>query len=188
MLWLPDSGLWISIIWLVFFAVGAIKPGKKWRRLACINLAALAFVIAALELSFSFDPVVRSEGSRLAGYSTPHEVLGYGAPKSYETTYRRYSDDTLVYDVTYSTDEHGLRVPPRIGDPNEAHCVLFFGGSFTFGEGLENEEAMPYRVGLLGQGRLRVYNFAYHGYGPHQMLAALELGPRLGGSALQDRI
>jgi hypothetical protein len=33
---------------------------------------------------------------------------------------------------------------------------------------------MPYRVGEKTGGRFRVYNFAFHGYGAHQMLAALE--------------
>ena len=64
---------------------------------------------------------------------------------------------------------------PPAAQPS-AGCVLFFGGSVTFGEGVEDDEAMPYQVGMLSGNRYRVYNFAFHGYGPHQMLAALESG------------
>jgi hypothetical protein len=51
---------------------------------------------------------------------------------------------------------------------------LFFGDSFTFGVGVDDRETMPYVVGTLSG--YRVYNFAYQGYGPHQMLAAIERG------------
>jgi hypothetical protein len=53
---------------------------------------------------------------------------------------------------------------------------LFFGDSYTFGEGVEDDETMPYRVGVLAAGRYSVRNFAFLGYGPHQMLAAIESG------------
>lgn len=55
-------------------------------------------------------------------------------------------------------------------------CVLFFDDSLTFGEGVNDNQTMPYRVGMRSAGALRVYNFAFHGYGPHQMLAQIELG------------
>jgi hypothetical protein len=49
-----------------------------------------------------------------------------------------------------------------------------FGCSFTFREGVEDREAMPYLVGELS--KYIVYNFGFHGYGAHQMLSALEYG------------
>jgi hypothetical protein len=44
---------------------------------------------------------------------------------------------------------------------------------------------MPYRVGQKSNGRYRVYNFGFLGYGPHQMLSQLEQG--LVDSAIQCR-
>ena len=63
--------------------------------------------------------------------------------------------------------------PPPIAEEN-GDCILFFGGSFTFGEGVPDEQTMPYQVGLKTHRQYQVYNFGFHGYGPHHMLAALE--------------
>jgi hypothetical protein len=67
-----------------------------------------------------------------------------------------------------------LRISPPEESNNQTQCALFFGDSFTFGEGVQDHEAMPYLVGKLSN--YKVYNFGFHGYGPHQMLAALERG------------
>jgi hypothetical protein len=53
--------------------------------------------------------------------------------------------------------------------------VLFFGGSQTFGEGLNDPDTIPARVQDSSRD-YRVYNYAYKGYGPHQMLKKLETG------------
>ncbi len=54
--------------------------------------------------------------------------------------------------------------------------MLFFGCSFTFGEGLQDDQTLPYQVGLRSGGHYRTLNFGFHGYGPHQMLAEIEQG------------
>jgi hypothetical protein len=53
---------------------------------------------------------------------------------------------------------------------------LFFGDSYTFGEGVEDDETFPYLSGIAAAGRYRVRNYGFSGYGPHQMLAAIESG------------
>jgi hypothetical protein len=60
--------------------------------------------------------------------------------------------------------------------PSPGGSVLFFGCSFTFGEGVQADETVPYQVGIQSQGRYKVYNFGFHGYGPNQMLAFMERG------------
>jgi hypothetical protein len=173
--WFEKSALAISLIAFVLCALGAVRPGATARRVLCINLALLLAIFAAAEVVLSFEPLARSEGSHLDGYTIPDERLGYAPAKGHETTYRRFGGDVLVYDVVYSIDANGLRkAPPHRPEAHE--CILFFGDSFTFGEGLRNEETLPYRVGLETDGAYRIHNFGFHGYGPHQMLAALELG------------
>lgn len=165
----------ICLVGLVLCALGAARPGATVRRVLCINLFVVLAIFAAAEVVLSFDPVARSEGSHLDGYTIPDERLGYAPAKGHETTFRRLADEVLVYDVVYSIDANGLRkAPPHRPDADE--CILFFGGSFTFGEGLLDEETLPYRVGIETDGAYRIHNFGFHGYGPHQMLAALELG------------
>ena len=76
-----------------------------------------------------------------------------------------------LYAVVYSVDKRGLRVEPPLAPGHGDRCVLFFGCSYTFGEGVNDAETLPYRTGVLAEGRLRMINFGLHGYGPHQMLA-----------------
>ena len=68
-----------------------------------------------------------------------------------------------------------LRVSPVCDD---AACykntVLFFGCSYTYGEGINDNETFPYLVGTSS--KTKVYNFGFHGYGPHQMLSEIEHG------------
>jgi hypothetical protein len=82
----------------------------------------------------------------------------------------------LLYDVTYTIDAKGLRFAP----PNQQNALvgaaLFFGCSFTFGEGLEDRQTLPYQLGAQSGGRYRTFNFGVGGYSPAQMLAALEHG------------
>ena len=80
-------------------------------------------------------------------------------------------DSQTVYDVRYTIDESGLRETPS--STRQGPATLFFGGSFTFGEGLEDTETLPARVAQKDPGR-RALNAGFHGYGPHQMLRALE--------------
>ncbi len=79
-----------------------------------------------------------------------------------------------IYDVYYTTQEHGRRISPPIEFKNSPDCLLFFGGSFTFGEGVNDEETYPYRVGILAKERYQVHNFAAPSYGPHHTLAQLQ--------------
>jgi hypothetical protein len=83
--------------------------------------------------------------------------------------------EEAVYDVVYNIDINGLRnVPSSNNDSSD--CLLFFGGSFTFGEGLNDDETLPYFVGNELDGKYKILNFGFHGYGTHQMLAAIEAG------------
>jgi hypothetical protein len=42
--------------------------------------------------------------------------------------------------------------------------------------GVKDNETMPYQVGIKLHGSYRIYNFGFLGYGPHQMLSAIEHG------------
>jgi hypothetical protein len=104
------------------------------------------------------------------------DLLGVRPKAGLKTTASMVYDGEKVYDVVYTFDEFGLRVSPQAAGDASQECILFFGDSYTFGEGVEDHETMPYRVGTLTGGRYAVRNFAFSGYGPHQMLAAIEGG------------
>lgn len=103
----------------------------------------------------------------------PHG-LGWG-PDWDSKRRQRERGGKLVFDVTYHFDELRRRVTPFPPDQPVDEFVVFFGGSQTFGSGLEDDETIPAFVqrALPDQ---RVYNYAYGGYGPSQMLRLLEAG------------
>ncbi len=173
----------------VFSLIAALITRSTGTKLVAIHFAAVLSVLALYEgwLLVSYDsaaqgnPPSRSHysGSYLQGYFLRHgevaSILGYGPKPNFVATSAKVTDNgEVVYDVTYTINERGLRIAPEYIP--SARCALFFGGSYTFGEGVEDSEAYPYQVGAQSSGRIQTYNFGFHGYGPHQMLAALESG------------
>jgi len=166
-------------IWLSFLALsvwGGIAAGSNLMRAVAVNVGAVFLALGAMEAYFSRERIGARDAAEVHSgpFVRADEVLGY-APRR-EVAILATQDDTAgrrLYTVTYTFDSLGLRVSPVNTDSNTP-CVLFFGGSFTFGSGVEDDEAMPYLVGVLSG--FRVYNFGFQGYGPHQMLAALQQG------------
>lgn len=104
------------------------------------------------------------------------------------------SDDALGYrptrgarfspkeGVDYTIGTYGERLTPDA--PRGAIPVVVLGGSFSFGEGMSDDQSYPYRLGeKLGEG-FRVLNFGFLGWGPHQVLSLV--GTRAFDEALVD--
>ena len=176
LLYLPVPFFWVALLWSGVLFVLAIKLRHASLRVIAFNLAAVVMTLGALELYFHSSETERMAGSFTEDYFTDHEVLGYSPATGREFRAIKYSGEELVYDVKYRIDKRGLRVSPPAQDPPACGSVLFFGGSVTFGEGVEDDQAMPYVTGVMSDGRYAIDNFGFHGYGPHQMLAALEQG------------
>ena len=99
--------------------------------------------------------------------------LGYKPKPDTSHTGIRTKDGKIIYSINYSTDANSLRITPLDTTKPRTKYAQFYGCSMTFGEGVQNNETMPYFFGEYDS-TYRPYNFAYSGYGPHQMLARLE--------------
>lgn len=173
------------VLWFLG-AAGLLGAWSVWRsrtlalRIVGINVAAVCMVLIVFEIKLDSAQTnaraERFEGDYAADYFQPHPLFGYGPARDRAARARKFHGDTLIYDVVYTIDANGQRIAPPYRGGRGAPCLAFFGDSLTFGEGVQDGEAMPYRVGLRSGGRYRIVNFAFHGYGPHQMLAALESG------------
>ena len=91
-----------------------------------------------------------------------------------------------IYDVIYSFDERGNRASSQPPDPQAHPQVIFLGGSFMFGEGLNDQDTLPSQFSMVA-GR-RVVNAGMHGYGSHQAYRLLDdpltYDNRVGGHGL----
>jgi hypothetical protein len=81
----------------------------------------------------------------------------------------------LIDRVTYRFDANGLReIPAPV--QGGTHKVAFFGCSFMFGHGVEDDQTLPYYFVQEAKGTFEGFNFAGDGWGPHQMLREIETG------------
>jgi len=98
--------------------------------------------------------------------------LGY-QPKPGLQKHLKISNGKILRDNIYSIAEDGFRITPDSKKKNYEKKINFFGGSFTFGWGLNDDETLPYFFQKDHQ-NWKVKNYAISGYGIHQMLAQIE--------------
>jgi hypothetical protein len=175
---LDVSLIWIAAAWCAACMVAMWTSSGRAAKIIWFNIGAIILIAGLGDAYFRYTqsgPERRQEFADGAGVFVRDEVMGHRPAANFSTRTTLHYGEELVYDVVFTTDEHGLRIsPPVIGEP--AGCVLFFGCSYTFGEGVDDDETLPYAVAMKTGQRYQVYNFGYSGYGPHHMLAAIEGG------------
>lgn len=171
---LPTPFVWLAWGWAVILFVGFWRIKVASVRVVAFNMAVLAAAFAPIETYSAIHLQVRPIYSE--PYMLADDVLGTVPVKPTHAHSSEVEHGKLVYDVTYNIGEDGLRTAPPSSVDASTPAVLFFGCSFTFGEGVQDDETMPYQVGIQSGGHYQIYNFGFHGYGPHQMLASIESG------------
>lgn len=118
--------------------------------------------------------VVRT-GSHSDGTSyQSSQILGHMPKRNVTSGARLVADGAEIFDYTYHIDNFRRRITPA-SNHSAIHprAVVFFGDSFTFGEGVNDDATLPNQV-AIHRPDLAVYNYAFSGYGPNHMLARLE--------------
>lgn len=148
---------------------------KKYRRFKVLSVflgLSLGVLVALIVLrSFVKEGAPRFFGNYVLEGFVEHSFLGY-APKANTVLHScKVVEGDTIYCVKYSIDDAGRRTVPT-NDTATKH-VLIYGCSFAYGEGVNDDETFAYQLGLQRK-NLQVYNHAYSGYGPQQMLANLQ--------------
>lgn len=75
---------------------------------------------------------------------------------------RSFSNGTLIWNHSFSTDQYGRRIINQKYFQNNSHLILF-GGSVAFGVGLEDNETLQY---FLSENLTEydLYNYAVWGH------------------------
>ena len=175
----------LPALWFILFLIASITEKKQVVKVVLFNISAILLILGLFEFYFWRDTVDKLTYSqpddspyRIEGKKTDNtkdEILGYGLVKNTSRTVTSYYNDEVIYKATYTIDEKGLRISPPPRKP-DAPAILFFGGSFTYGEGVNDDETMPYVTGILTDREYAIYNFAIHGHGAQHMLAEIEHG------------
>ncbi len=82
------------------------------------------------------------------------------------------ADGKKLINSTYTIDIDGFRNTPIIQNNSKDLEINFFGGSFVFGWGLDDNETLPYLV-QNHFNNWNIKNYGISGYGVHQMLAQI---------------
>lgn len=170
----------VTFLWAVFFFGVALRRRRRdGKGSVPFNVGFLLLALTALEIYLGFTlrrptRAIRQPAART--YVQKDTLLGYAPIPGSAARFTNAMGKEVVYDVTYTIDDHGYRVQPPVGDPPPSKSVLCFGCSFTYGTGLPNDETWPWHLQEDLGTTHRVYNLGYWGYGPHQMLAAVEGG------------
>ena len=173
---IPYLGIAIAAVMMLSYA--AVISKKEAFRALWVNLAIVVFTFGTIEGYFWTQEPLQRRMEYSEEFFVADDVLGYKPAGDKRISHRAYGGNRLLYEVTYTLDDQGLRIasPLTSEQATTLPCIAFFGDSFTFGEGMADEETMPYQVWKRMGPRYQATNFAFLGYGPHQMLAALEQG------------
>jgi hypothetical protein len=166
--------VWFWLVWACALVAMLFCVRDSWPRALFFNAAIVTLLLAAIEAYYCL--VERELPTYSTEFYTKDELLGWAPRKSTRTRTTRYHHGRLLFDVAYTSDANGLRVSPPRGEAPRTGTVLFFGCSYAFGHGLDDDRALPYQVETKSGGRCRTFNFGVGAYGPHQMLALVESG------------
>jgi hypothetical protein len=135
----------------------------------------VAFVVLCLAVAEAYALVVSAPAIeiRTPGYSLPDPVLRWrpGHPGVFHHRSLDRKTGRVIYDVDYTIDEYRNR---QVISAPTGTSVAFFGDSMTFGQGVPDAETLPQAFSDATGDQRRVLNFAFPGYGPQQLLRALE--------------
>jgi len=168
---------WIVILLATFtyLLLFGLKIKKEKVKILLFNISAIFFALFICESYFSIKNMSLKNGNTikvLGNYIKPHPYLGYGPKKFDVYNVKSIINTDTIYNVSYTISD-GLRYTPNSNEES-LDCVLFFGCSFTFGEGLSDSSTIPFFFNQYANQHYKVFNYGFRGYGPHQMLANIE--------------
>jgi hypothetical protein len=190
-----------SFLWALSLTLIAVAALTSFLRNAVITVVSVVVTLAIAETTLGYLPALIAKqpdtGMNTAKdksifayfdsaqtYNTPaYWHLGeFGSqPKPGAFTAKKVaSNGDVLYDTIFTIGPDGFRVTPQY-DAKQSHRINFLGDSFTFGEGVADNQTMAYYVGDLINKQsgsklspLQVKNYGIHGWGIHQSLAILQ--------------
>lgn len=152
---------------LLLADLGWLAHGKT--RDALLLLASLAFGLVVIEGAADVMMHQASGTAALRGaWSVGEPIVGWGPAKPGRFhDFRIDAEGATIYDANYTIDQNLLR---QTQSCQKGRSIVFFGCSFRFGDGVNDNETFPQKFAdLLGR-RTRVLNLGFTGYGPQQFL------------------
>ncbi len=173
------SAMWACLVAALLGLAGIVLfRGNGWRT-GSLLAAALALSLALLD-GFVGLLTPTAHGAGLVRkveprwWPQPHPVLGFRpAPDSTAVADATFNGQP-IYHQTYHIDSEGSRVTPKA--PAGADLYLFLGDSFMFGQGIADNETLPWLFATANDGKIRTLNLSAPGNAPNHLVRAFEAG------------
>lgn len=173
------SALWVCLVAALLGLAGVVLfRGNGWRTGALLA-AAVALSLALLD-AFAGLLTPTAHGAGLVRtveprwWPQPHPVLGFRpAPDTTAVATATYNGQP-VYHETYHIDSEGGRATPAA--PPGADLYLFLGDSFMFGQGIKDDETLPWLFAEANGAKVKTLNLSAPGNAPNHLVRAFEAG------------
>lgn len=107
------------------------------------------------------------------GIFLPDALLGFRPAANVYRNVRLLNEQGALYDYWYTTDEYHRRKTPVDHPENRSRFALFFGCSFTWGEGVNDDQTLAAQFAVHSP-EYQSYNYGCSAYGPQQMYLMLQ--------------
>jgi len=163
--WLVTLNALCLGLWLIAWR-RTIRPATLLA--LCFSYALFLALFLGFDLLQSYRGLRKNDGTERSGrFMMKDEWLGWKPLPGGTATVKRAGE----YDAAYAVDAQGFRKTPEAVSPELS--IYLFGDSFTFGNGVNDDETFPSRMAAALKGRVRVCNAGVPGYGITQMYARL---------------
>ncbi|MDQ6867775.1 MAG: SGNH/GDSL hydrolase family protein [Pseudomonadota bacterium] len=173
----PFPSFRLATFILAFLALAGLASRLRGKlRDGFVVLASLAFGLCMIEATATIlETKVAPPAVVTNGLKVPQPIIGWGPehPGRFHAERTTLKSGVLMFSADYTIDSNLLRETHSV---ETGPTIVFFGDSYTFGEGLNDAETLPQIFAdLLGR-KQRVLNLAFSAYGPQQFLAELRTG------------
>jgi hypothetical protein len=162
-----------SLLFAALLVVAAMRAKRRTRQNCLLALASVSFSLSMVEAGAWFPSHPPGEPRRTETLQAVDDPdLGYRPLPNQMVQVEETVGRRQLFRTEYRIDGNGLRWTPEPPAPN---CrALFFSDSYTWGWGLPDDATLPAAFVAATGGRYAAVNYSFGGYGPHQMLRAIE--------------
>ena len=169
--------VFVFLILSLFFFLVSLSVNFTSTQKIILPIISSTLIIAIVEMLIPFflSPLNQNaKYDKTSGYVKNYNerIPGFGyKPRPGKYTSRKLTaNNDVIYDVVYTIGSDGFRKDTS----SDTYDTYIYGGSFTFGEGLNDNETIS--AILQNEYNLSVKNMGIHGYGMHQALYNIKKG------------
>jgi hypothetical protein len=173
------SATWSCAFAALVALTGVVLLRSNGWRTAALLTAAIALGLAMLDaFAGVLTPAPRGAGlvktTVPRWWPPPDPILGYRPLPNSEAINTATFGTEVVYRQVYHFDADAARVTPSA--PPGAPTFLFIGDSFTFGQGLRDDQTVASQFAELNDRQVHAVNLGVPGYGLNHLVRAFEAG------------